>query len=215
MKFIQTFLDLIFPRFCHICQQRIFDEKILCNECRKLLKFRNKVEHPSESSFQQAYAVYDFNPSIQKLIHEFKYNELKNIGVFLGEQAAEYIQSQKVFPHVDYIVPVPLHSVRKRFRGFNQSEVLTKTIAQKCKIPHLPHLIMRRRYTQTQTKLGRLARKQNVAGAFRCKSAEKVRGKSILLVDDVFTTGATVETISNLLQNNGVSRIIVLTIARA
>ena len=215
MKIIDTFLDLIFPRKCVGCQQKIPGKQVLCPECQQQLIWRDNFESSSENHFSRAYAVYDFSPLIQKLIHDFKYNEMTLIGRFLAEQASAFILAQNDFPKIDFIMPVPLHRVKKRFRGFNQSEVLTRVIAKNCGFSHLPNAIQRKRFTQTQTMLGRQERRQNVLGAFKLKNPQRISAKTILLVDDVFTTGATVNSISNLLENNGVSQIIVLTIARA
>ena len=129
--------------------------------------------------------------------------------------AAKFIQQQSSFPKIDYIIPVPLHIVKKRSRGFNQAEILSAEIAKICHFKHLPKGINRIKFTETQTRLGKIARKENVYNAFNLKNSKKLKGKTILLIDDVFTTGATTNTISNVLKNNGVSQIIVLTIARA
>lgn len=220
MKIFQTLLDLIFPRKCLICNKNLQYPKIerqnfLCQTCSQKLIFNNKIIHSKEYSFAKAYAVYEFNEITKKLIHEFKYNEMRNIGVFLGRKAAEFIQKQKDFPKIDYVIPVPLHKTKKRARGFNQAEIISREIAEICHLNHLPKGIDRIRFTETQTILGKIERNKNVSNAFDLKKGTKLERKTILLIDDVFTTGATVNTISNVLENNGVNQIIVLTIARA
>ena len=215
MIFFQTLLDLIFPRSCLDCHSRLDSSKILCEKCHAELEFNQEIIQSDEHIFDCAYAVYDFNEIIQPLIHELKYNEMRNIAKFLGKQASKFILENPTFPKIDYIIPVPLHKVKKRSRGFNQAELLTKEISRNCNFTHLPKVMLRNRFTTTQTQLGRIERHKNVSAAFDLRKAKIIQGKNILLVDDVFTTGATVNSISNVLKSNGVSRIIVLTIARA
>lgn len=215
MKIISTIMNLVFPQVCVGCGVVLKSEEILCSDCSKQLVWRKQVPESGQFYFDRALAVFDFMPLIQKLIHEFKYNEMINVGRFLGEEAAKFLQAQADLPAIDYVIPVPLHRVKKRFRGFNQAEILSYTIARNCGYSHLARALARKRFTQTQTQLNRQERQQNVAQAFGSKNQQKLVGKTVLLVDDVFTTGATTNTISNVMKNNGVSQIIVLTIARA
>jgi ComF family protein len=215
MNYFLVLQDLIFPRKCLACNTKLIDRDILCNQCLEQLAFIQNTIISEDNAFDLAYALYHFSPLIQSLIHEFKYNDMINIGKFLAVQAVEFIQTRADFPEIDCVIPVPLHRVKKRARGFNQSEVISKIIARNCGFEHLPNVVQRKKFTQTQTMLGRTERKENVSNAFVLKNSRKIKGKNILLVDDVFTTGATVNSISNLLKNNGVSKIYVLTIARA
>ena len=165
--------------------------------------------------FDKARSVFHFNKIIQNLIHDLKYDEMTKVAKFLGEQTASYLNRMQPFDRVDLIAPVPLHKVRKRERCFNQSELLTQEISELMNWKHKPHLILRNRFTKTQTKLDRKDRQKNVSGAFTLNIKFDIQGKNILLVDDVFTTGATVNSISSLLKNNGAAKVYVLTIARA
>ena len=144
-----------------------------------------------------------------------KYDEMTKVAKFLGEQTVHYLNKLQPFDKIDLIAPVPLHKVRKRARGFNQAELLTCEISEQMNWLHVPHLTLRNRFTETQTKLGRKDRQKNVSGAFTLNINFDIQGKNILLVDDVFTTGATVNSISSLLKDNGASKVYVLTIARA
>ncbi|MFO7896916.1 MAG: ComF family protein [Candidatus Cloacimonadales bacterium] len=215
MKIIDTFLNLIFPGICPGCGSSISGAEVVCAACVQKLVWREQTTEPGDFSFERSLAVFDFTPLVQQLIHEFKYNEMRSLGKFLATEAANFLQAQADLPQIDLVVPVPLHRVKKRFRGFNQAEILSQTIAKKCGYQHFPQALARKRFTQTQTQLNRQERQQNVAQAFGSKYRQKLVGKTVLLVDDVFTTGATTNTISNVLKNNGVSQIIVLTIARA
>jgi len=231
MRFISTFLDLLFPRLCYSCNSKLpYKTNVLCNDCSTSLHFLEnicpvcgeilslgnceKCEN-AEFHFDLARSLYHFDPLLQKLIHEFKYNEMTVISKFLAEEAAFYLKEYKPFARIDYLVPIPLHRVKKRMRGFNQAELLTRNLAPLINCKHAAKLIVRNRFTTTQTKLNRSERKQNVADAFMVNKRYSVKGKSILIMDDVFTTGATTNSISKMLKASGAEKVYVLTIARA
>ena len=230
--FWNPFIDLIFPKICLGCNCRLEKEQFfLCSECEALLEFLYgnvceicgsvKLTNQCRScetntfSFDKARSVFHFNKVVQNLIHELKYSEMTKTAKYLGEFACEYLSKFQPFKNVDIIMPVPLHKVKKRARGFNQAEFLTKEIAEKMNWQHISNLILRKKFTKTQTKLKRKQRQVNVSGAFVLNPKFDVAKKNILIVDDVFTTGSTVNAISKLLKNNAVSKIYVLTIAKA
>ncbi|MFC1898033.1 ComF family protein [Candidatus Cloacimonadota bacterium] len=226
---LNSLLDLIFPRSCFSCNSRISDG-FICNNCLTSLEFLIEIcpicgaEKLSENcqicarnnfQFDRARSVYHFNKIIQNLIHNLKYDELTKVAELLGKLAEDYLRKSNPFSNVDLIAPVPLHSVKKRARGFNQSQLLTAVISQRMNWEHESNLIRRNRFTETQTKLGRTDRKKNVHGAFSLSPKLNINHKNILIVDDVFTTGATINSISTLLKQNGANKVFALTIARA
>lgn len=231
MNPLTAFIDLFFPRICFGCDIRLHaEEKILCSNCESTLNFLIDVceicgspENPSacpvcnsnEFVFDKARSVFPFSATVQNLIHELKYNEMKRITKYLGEHVSKYLHNFQPFENIDIIVPVPLHKVKKRARGFNQSELLSKEISIHMNWLHIPNLVLRNRFTDTQTKLDRKQRQENVSGAFILNSKINIQNKNILIVDDVFTTGSTVNSICELLKKNHADRIFVLTIARA
>jgi len=228
MKFFSDLFNLVFPQICLSCHSRLQPEEIyLCRECEKSLEYlegeicpkcgeplSDESSHRCDFSFDAARSVFKFNPILKNLIHHFKYNEMTKVGKLLGNFAAEFLRKEN-FTEAEIVTPVPLHTVKKRIRGYNQSEFLTRQIAENMKWQHLPHLIQRKRFTETQTKLSRHQRKKNVAGAFVVNPKFEVKNRLILLVDDVFTTGSTVDSISKVLKEAGAKKIFVLTIARA
>lgn len=231
MNPLTAFIDLFFPRICFGCDIRLHAEEIiLCSNCESTLNFLIDVceicgspENPSacpvcnsnEFVFDKARSVFPFSATVQNLIHELKYNEMKRITKYLGEHVSKYLHNFQPFENIDIIVPVPLHKVKKRARGFNQSELLSKEISIHMNWLHIPNLVLRNRFTDTQTKLDRKQRQENVSGAFILNSKINIQNKNILIVDDVFTTGSTVNSICELLKKNHADRIFVLTIARA
>ena len=231
MNILQTFVGLFFPKICLSCDERLLDsEQYLCLNCSNSLKFLEdfcpicgapkadcecKVCQTNKFLFDKAHSVFMFNKVVQNMIHEFKYNEITRIAKFFGKLSQEYIEKFEPFDHIDYIVPVPLHKVKKRSRGFNQAEYITREISKNMNWKHLPNLIKRKRFTETQTKLNKEQRRENVSLAFKINPKYNIRGKNILLVDDVFTTGSTVNSITAALKEKQVNKVYVFTIARA
>nr|HPR17498.1 ComF family protein [Candidatus Cloacimonadota bacterium] len=227
INFFRSLPDLLFPRICFVCSRRIA-EGIICEDCQQKLVFLDDVCDFCGSSLKQgkcpkcvaenfrfdlARSVFPFDKTVQALIHNLKYDEMTKVAKFLSAYAVRYLQEKQPFDQVDFIVPVPLHTVKKRSRGFNQSELFTHEIAVAMNWQHLPNLIKRNRFTQTQTKLGRIARQKNVAGAFSLNPKVDITGKNILLFDDVFTTGSTLNAIATLLKENQASNVYAFTIA--
>lgn len=228
---LQTLIGLFFPKICLSCDERLLDnDQCICSNCINSLKFleeicpvcgapkteeKCKVCQINKFQFDKARSVFMFNEVVQNMIHEFKYNEMTRVAIFFGKLSKEYIEKFQPFEHIDYIVPVPLHIVRKRDRGFNQAEYITREISKNMNWKHLPNLIKRKRFTETQTKLNKEQRKINVSLAFKVNPKYEIKGKNILLVDDVFTTGATANSIALALKEKQVNKIYVFTIARA
>lgn len=231
MNYFQTLIDLVFPKTCLHCERSLSkNEQFLCSDCEQYLEFLEKicpvcgapnsgkkcrVCKTNDFQFDKARSVFLFNESVQKLIHEFKYNEMTRIAKFFARFAQDYLNRYQPFEHVDCIAPVPLHKVRKRERGFNQAEYLTREISKFMNWKHIPKLVKRKRFTETQTKLKKIQRKENVSEAFSINNKFKIKGKNILLIDDVFTTGATTNSIAEILKENQVNKVYVLTIGRA
>ncbi len=231
ISILQTFVGLLFPKICLSCDEHLLDsEQYLCSHCSKSLNFLEdfcqicgapkttrecKVCQTNKFLFDKARSVFMFNKVVQNLIHEFKYNEMTRIAKFFGKLSQEYNEKFQPFDHIDFIAPVPLHKVKKRFRGFNQAEYITREISKNMDWEHLPNLIKRKRFTETQTKLNKEQRRKNVSFAFRINPKFEIKGKNILLVDDVFTTGATANSIAAALKEKQVNKVYVFTIARA
>ena len=228
---ISEFINLFFPKVCLSCNSRLQKkEHILCSICKKKIDFftdcclicgsekDNNTCHTCETSefyFDRARSVFRFNKTIQNLIHNLKYNEITSLAKFLGDYCVKYLTEYRPFEKIDIITPVPLHKVKKKSRGFNQAEIVAREIARQTEFKHIPNLIKRKKFTNTQTKLSKFERIENVSNAFKINHKYPLENKNILLIDDVFTTGSTVNAVSKLLKNNKVNKIYVLTIARA
>ena len=142
-----------------------------------------------------AMASYYFSKgsAMQRLIHELKYKGKKEAGVFFGGQMGKQIADCYRFMEVDAIVPLPLFADKEYKRGYNQAKIICDGLAEVLKLPVITNNVIRKRFTETQTKKGRSSRWENVSDSFGIKDASVLAGKHILLVDDVITTGATLE----------------------
>lgn len=129
---------------------------------------------------------------MQKLIHQFKYKGNKELGLQMGRMMGEKLKQSERF-YADALIPLPLFPAKEKRRGYNQAAVLCEGIAEIMKLPVIKNAVIRPQHTETQTKKGRIERWKNIEGKFLLSRPELLRNKSLLLVDDVITTGATIE----------------------
>ena len=165
--------------------------------------------------FDGAFSGFEFNLPLQDLVHQLKYRNRPGIGLFLGSLLAKRVEQKPDMPHITAVVPVPLHPLRKRERGYNQSVYIARGIADETGIPVLQNVLARNRNTPTQTSLSPDARMANVEGVFEVREGETVREATVSLVDDIFTTGATINSCARALLQAGAKRVFALTVARA
>jgi ComF family protein len=221
------FVSLLFPRLCFACGNHLMrNENLICTECYVVIPRSNyhiKVENPVAQLFwgrcllekAAAFSFYNKGSRIRNLIHNLKYKGIKEIGYELGSIYARSLKSSGFTTGIDLIIPVPLHPSKKRIRGFNQSDVISSGIADVTGLPVDTNSLVRTTVSATQTRLSRYERWTNVESIFRVTDPEKIRGRHILLVDDVITTGSTIESCANeLLKVEGV-RVSVVALAFA
>jgi ComF family protein len=151
---------------------------------------------------------------LRQLVQKFKYGRKVSLGKPLGRLMAQGCEEFLKGCHVDLIVPVPLHPKRLRWRGFNQSLLLARQVSRLYEVPIDPFVLCRDRETAPQTQLTEDERRRNVRGAFAIRPVKSLKGKSLLLVDDVYTSGATVNECSRVLVRGGAKEVYVLTLAR-
>lgn len=208
----ESFLHLLFPHVCPGCGSDNLDrEMFLCLRCLHDLpetRFEFYAGNPAEKIFWgrlplvSATAQYYFTKGslIQGLMHQFKYRGAEALGFQLGRLMGEQIQMSERFP-ADALVPLPLFAKREKQRGFNQATILCNGISESLRIPVLKDVVIRPSYTETQTRKGRIERWKNIEGKFLVTAPEAIRDRHLLLVDDVITTGATLESCGNELIN--------------
>lgn len=167
-----------------------------------------------EVHYECAVAPYVATGTVRELIHHFKYRSDLFLVSTLGGWLADALEDPRIACRpIDALVPVPLHHVRFREREFNQAAELAAFLTKRTAIPTW-HALKRTRYTTTQTRLSRAERMENLRGAFRVRQTERVKGQHIVLVDDVFTTGSTVDECSRVLLRAGAASVRVITVAR-
>lgn len=199
------FFQLFYPNICAACGERLLNqEKVICTRCLVDLprtNFHFEHDNPVSQLFwgrvnvQNATALFRFQKGsrFQDLLHLLKYNGRQDVGEELGRQLGFELKKSEIFSSVNVVIPVPLHPKREKKRGYNQAECIAKGIAESMEIEIQSRNLVRNVETQTQTKKSRIERWKNVDSIFEIKQPEKLNNMHILLVDDVVTTGATLE----------------------
>jgi ComF family protein len=139
----------------------------------------------------------------QQLLHKLKYKGMQQVGIKLGNILGEELKGSERYAGLDLIIPVPLHPKKEHSRGYNQSMLIARGLAEALKVPTNGQLLVRPQFTETQTRKGRFERWENVSEAFVCPQPALLQNKKVLLVDDVLTTGATLEACGQVLQAAG------------
>jgi ComF family protein len=179
------------------------------NSLQQRLSLRIPVVH--------ALALFKFskNGRVQHLLHALKYKNHPEIGVALGQLYGQKMLETGYYSNLELIIPVPLHPIRKRKRGYNQSEKFGFGLAKALGIPCIDDVMERRMVTETQTLKTKLNRWENMMGAFRLRQPQQITNRNVLLVDDVITTGATLEACATVLQAGGCRGVSIACIAEA
>jgi len=224
MKIIPLIFDFISPRFCVSCNVTLFtDEYFICEKCYSKITLLQTHEITSEfdRKFKLDYLVDDYNSlflfeeegPLQDLIHNLKYNQKFKIGIFLGEKLGEGKKDIIANWNVDFIIPIPLYHLKKVERGYNQAMYIAKGLGKASKIKTKANAVKRVKNTLSQTKLNNDQRKGNMLGAFKVKDSKSIKGKNIIIVDDVITTGTTVLELAKVLKKNGANKVFSLSVA--
>jgi ComF family protein len=211
------FLSLLFPRLCYACGNHLLrNESLICTECYILIPRTNyhlEGDNPVARLFwgrckiekAAAFSFYNRDSRIRRLIHNLKYKGIKDIGFELGKIYGLTLEKSGFTGDIDLIIPVPLHPSKERSRGFNQSLLICEGISKVTGLPVDAKSLGRITKTSTQTKKSRYERWKNVEGTFSVDDQTGISGKHILLIDDVITTGSTIEScVTELLKAEGV-----------
>jgi len=202
---LSPFIHFFYPHTCIGCGSDIIEkENFLCLECINELPHTNFALHsnnPLEKFFWGRMPVtsgmsefyFSKASAIQNCIHEFKYKGNIKLGLYLGRMMGKSILNSNRFSNIDLLIPLPLFTRKEFKRGFNQSSILCNGINEITNIPVMVNNVIRIKATETQTKKGRIERWEMVEKSFSVADAETLKGKHVLLVDDVITTGATIE----------------------
>lgn len=206
-------VDVFFPPICYICDCYLHPgHKIICENCwSEIPAFDGKLDQSlSNRSFDNLFILFEFEDKVRQLIHLLKYKRHLTLAQYFALEAKLRFSVLKN-RYYNEIIPVPLYKTRKRERGYNQSEEIANAMAKIFQIPVKSEHLLRIRPTSSQTKMSKEERERNVRKAFYCPV--KLPGTNILLVDDVITTGSTVEACIKVLKSAGADEVDVFTIA--
>lgn len=226
-EMLNSLINLFFPKVCFICKLQLTDfEAYICTTCRhnlpvtnfhanqddsikKLLYGRAKIENGT------ALLRFEKKGNVQQLMHQLKYRDQQVIGVFLGDWLGEELSKNEGYKNIDLVIPVPLHKKKLRTRGYNQVTKFGQQIAKAMQIQYVDNVLVKTTNTTSQVTKKRFARWNNGEQIFSIKNKEKIKDKHILIVDDIITTGATMEACIQVLNTVDNLKISIATMAIA
>lgn len=220
MNFLEEMLFFIFPKECGICDQ--IDNEYLCKKCKSKYEnsnlYINRIEDYSKDKskyFDEHAYIFEYKDIIRKKIIEYKFEDKP----YLGRMFAEFFLKNKkmcgFFKKYDIIIPVPMSNKKEKQRGYNQSKIIAKIIAKN--VPNLliqSNVLIKYKNNNTQSKLSKSQRMINVQNVYKLNSNETIKGKNILIFDDIYTTGATCNECAKILKQAQPNKIGVITIAK-
>jgi ComF family protein len=203
------FVSLLFPRLCLACEAPLpKTERCLCLDCQVTLpetNFHNAMPNRFTDRFEGRVSVeaaaslffFTRKSRTQHLIHQIKYHDKREAAIELGRVLGEKLVQSTVFQGIDCIIPVPMHPTKQRWRGYNQAEMFANGLADAMKIDVELNALRKVKMTVSQTKMSRSERLENTKEVFEIGNSTSLRGKRVLIVDDVMTSGATLESCAN------------------
>ncbi len=224
-RYTEDLINLLFPELCNGCGELLYrGEKEICTKCLFDLPYTDFHLHADNLVAKQlwgrlplnaamAMLYFKKNSKVQNVIHSLKYKGKTDVGVLMGKLLAQKLKESELYKDIDLIIPVPLHQKKLRLRGYNQSEYIAIGLGKEMEIPFTTTNLARKKATESQTKKARYTRFENMLQVFEIKNAEELKDKHILLIDDVITTGATLEACGNVLLNVGIKKLSIAAIA--
>jgi len=226
-RYTEDLINLLFPELCNGCGKLLYHgEKDICTKCLYDLPYTDFHLYQDNLVAKQLWGRLPVNAAmamlyfkkgtkVQNLIHGLKYDGKTEVGLTLGKLLAKKLLQNELYPDIDLVIPVPLHQKKLRLRGYNQSEYIAAGLAEELGISISTKNLLRNKSTETQTKKARYTRYENMQDVFNVIKAEELADKHILLVDDVITTGATLEACGNTLLNHGIKKLSIAAVAFA
>ncbi len=206
VSLLARIMDLVAPRSCCVCGNRLApEETYICLACNVRLPRTDHLDHPLDNDLAKVFwgrmkhieraAAFQYHQSGSQAaypIYRLKYRHEPGIGLAYGRMMASEMKAKDFFEGIDVLIPIPLSADRQAERGYNQSELIARGIAEETGLQVLTDVVSRQNYRGSQTTRGRWERNENVENAFVLRNGDKIRNSHVLLVDDVVTTGATI-----------------------
>ena len=224
-EIVTDFISLFFPRYCRGCNEALVrGEELICTKCilemprsnyhlDKTNPFFTRINGRIPVKYVMTLFKFVKGSRVQQILHALKYQNQPEIGKLLGRVYGSELANSGYANEFDLILPVPIHTSRRRKRGYNQSDEFGKGLAEMLNIPCSDSILERKSKTETQTKKTKLQRWENVSEVFAIKKPAETQDKKILLVDDVVTTGATLEACGRVLVDSGCKELSIACIA--
>lgn len=224
---LTDFIALVYPELCIGCRNALKQsESMLCLRCEIDLPKTHYANHPNNSleklfwyktQIEQAAAGYFFSKKsrIQHMIHEFKYRGNQDAAIFLGEKLGTILLESNRFTQLDCIIPVPLHPKKMQLRGYNQAELIADGISNILEIPVVTQVLIRQTHNDTQTNKALFTRWTNVKTIFTIENHQIIENMHVLLVDDVITSGSTIEACANQILKISLTKVSIASLAIA
>lgn len=229
MRAIETILDILYPPLCLGCERRVHAHDALCAECiaglhpwpqtrEQSLLHLASLHHVCDATMMSVGYEYDDECALEPCIRAMKYRQLHSVGIRLGRLLGERLRDAPILEGYPVLAPVPLHPVKRRERGYNQAAYLARGVAAECGVELREELLRRTRYTASlsASKMKQEQRRVSIRNAFTVADTilENVRGRPVIVVDDLITTGATMSECVRALTAAGVTDVRLLSIAR-
>ncbi len=226
-RYIHDLASLFFPRACLGCDTPlVYGERLICTNCWYHLPYTHAHRDTQNVGARQlwgrvpvaavaSYLYFVDSSRVKRIMHHFKYRRCPQVGELLGSRYGDLLKETAPFNQADIIVPVPLHPSKLRDRGYNQSAFFAKGLSASMGRAVEEHALARHQATESQTRKSRYQRYENTVDTFSVRGREAIAGKHVLLVDDVLTTGATLEACAHVLLVGGAAKVSIVTIAKA
>ena len=221
---LEFVLNFLFPPVCGICGK--INKEWLCTNCEKRLERyqkekyiqnfnNNKLKNYEENRyFDELFYIFEYKNLIRKLLLQYKFSDKSYLANFWVNVILKSKKMNEIFKNYDIMIPVPMEKNKEQIRGYNQTKLITDIIYKLNKINVFNNILIKTKKTQTQSTLSLEKRYQNIENAFEVKNEQLIKNKKIIIFDDIYTTGATVNEISKILKKAGAKKILVLVIAK-
>ena len=226
-SWFEAFANLFYPRLCESCSNYLFKNEVcICTRCLFHLPktdFHLEKNNPVsilfwgrvKINYAASYYTFSKGSQFQSLIHKLKYHNKQEIGIALGKHFGESLKKSDFFKDIDFIIPVPLHPKKEKIRGYNQANLVAIGLSKSMHKPVVNENLVRTVHTDSQTRKNKLERWENVESIFELNDLAALENKHILLVDDVVTTGATLESCAHAILKAEGAQVSIATLAYA